>query len=54
VASNTIEELRKDSVLCFDDSFFMKISEVETVCGRKDGFIEAVTRRLKRVAVLRS
>ena len=52
--SNTTNELRKDASLCFDDSFFMKISEVNNVCGNKDGFIEAVSRRLKRGTVLRS
>jgi hypothetical protein len=53
--SNTVDQLRKDSAVCFDDSFFVKVQEVENIYSKKkDGFLEALTRRLRRLSILRT
>ncbi len=55
VSSNTIDQLRKDSSSCFDDAFFVKIVEVDRIySNKKDGFLEALSRRLKRLSILRT
>lgn len=54
VTSNTIEQLCKDSAVCLDNSFFVKIVEVDRIySNKKDGFLEALLRRLKRLSILR-
>jgi hypothetical protein len=54
MSSESIERLKKDTRICFNDNLFRKLDTIETSLeeDKKATFFAGLNRRLKRIATL--